>query len=1149
MFRHFNLYMPQDTSPLWTQTVATIPGKEALLYRLHPDGKVVCTACARYCRIGEGQIGLCGIRGVNQGKLHLYVYGKVITGHVDPIEKKPVTHYMPGTKIFSIATTGCNWLCHPAGTQVLMADGREKNVEDLLTGDAVWSYDTENGMRINPSIVTHVGARISELWEVRYGSHGHGKLLLTEEHPVLTQTGWKPVNQLQAGDHILKVWHQNTENWKKKRAVSISHAKFNCTRCGAEIVGLDDWNRHRVNCYTQDIEEPAELLALYSHGMRSNNPMKSPDVVRHALHANRMMLLLDPSHGWHKNVERLRGWLHRHPSAAQAKLYEMLDSLGVTYEKQYKIFVEKGMPYAKSCYIADVAFPDVKLDVEVDGRWLFHDPKVAEEDRVRDEALRLNGWEVLRVSSSYLFNHPEEVKALIAHRLSAPVMVNKRQWMTVSSVRPSGRVEPVYSFECIPNHNYVAEGVVVHNCAYCFPPYTLILTDRGFVSIEQLFNRGKKLQETDAQGVTEPEGVSVLTHKGRFRKVKRAFRHYYSGDLITLKPYYLPSITCTPDHRILVADISSSTVRKVRAEKVGEDLFLAIPKLRGEKGLTAVLDSKQILGEAIEAETGHKYPIKLIEEDKYVRLSSAKHRGVPNYIPVDAKLAALFGLYCAEGRVVKSSGRRSGYSLVFAFGEAENELINTISELLTEIFGESPSMVRQGSEKRLCVYNSALALLFKELAGGDCYSKRVPYAILHSDKREIVESFIKAYLLGDGYCTTYIDEQRAVGSTSVSKELSMGVAYCLLRLGNTPRLYISENPATYTVEGGLVNRSNDHMVRMLVKQWNLGVNGFDWEEIPSRLAQNEHYFFIPIRGSERTYYEGYVYNLEVEEDHTYCANFYAVSNCQNFDISQRRKVEGLDASPEQVVAMAKKYRSHGIAYTYNEPTIFMEYAHDIGVAARREGLINIFVTNGFWTPDTVQMAKDFLDCATVDFKGSGEKGFVQRYIGIPDSQPIFDTLLEIRDKTKIHLEVTDLIVPEIGDNLDAARRLSRFVYENLGPETPIHFLRFHPDYRLMHLPWTPVETLERHCQVAKEEGLRYVYIGNVTGHPYEHTYCPGCGKVVVERRGYDIVDWRLDDQNRCPDCGYAINIIGRPPRKSVAGSSRFIPVLWDQASM
>jgi pyruvate formate lyase activating enzyme len=265
--------------------------------------------------------------------------------------------------------------------------------------------------------------------------------------------------------------------------------------------------------------------------------------------------------------------------------------------------------------------------------------------------------------------------------------------------------------------------------------------------------------------------------------------------------------------------------------------------------------------------------------------------------------------------------------------------------------------------------------------------------------------------------------------------------------------------------------------------------------------------------------------------------------CQNFDISQRRKVEGIEVTPEEVVEAAIRYGSHGIAYTYNEPTIFMEFAHDIGVIARRRGLINVFVTNGYWTPDSVRMASEFLDAATVDFKGNGEVNFLRRYVGIPDPEPIFQTLLEIKEKTRIHIEITDLVVPEVGDDLNAARRLVRWVHDNLGPDTPVHFLRFHPDYKMMHLPWTPVETLERHWKVAKEEGMNYVYIGNVPGHPYESTYCPGCGELVVERYGFDIVDWRLTKDNRCPACGYKVAIVGSPP-PDYGRTKRFVPVFW-----
>jgi pyruvate formate lyase activating enzyme len=265
------------------------------------------------------------------------------------------------------------------------------------------------------------------------------------------------------------------------------------------------------------------------------------------------------------------------------------------------------------------------------------------------------------------------------------------------------------------------------------------------------------------------------------------------------------------------------------------------------------------------------------------------------------------------------------------------------------------------------------------------------------------------------------------------------------------------------------------------------------------------------------------------------------SYCQNSDISQRRQVAGNDMTPEEVVNLTTQYGCQGLAYTYNQPTIFMEFARDIGIMARKNGLINIFVSNGYDTPDTVSMMNDFLDCITIDFKGSGETGFVRKYIGIANAEPIYRTILDIRDKTKVHMEFTDLIVPGIGDNLAEARKLSRFLYDNLGPDAPIHFLRFHPDYKMMNIPHTPVKTLEEHCKVAREEGLRFVYVGNVPGHRWEHTYCPECKNIAIKRYGFDITGWNLDEQNRCINCGYQLPIFGH--LSSSINEDRFLPVV------
>lgn len=250
--------------------------------------------------------------------------------------------------------------------------------------------------------------------------------------------------------------------------------------------------------------------------------------------------------------------------------------------------------------------------------------------------------------------------------------------------------------------------------------------------------------------------------------------------------------------------------------------------------------------------------------------------------------------------------------------------------------------------------------------------------------------------------------------------------------------------------------------------------------------------------------------------------------CQNYDISQRRKIEGTEMTPKLIVQTAINHGVHGIAYTYNEPSIFIEFAKDCGIEAHKKGLFNIFVSNGYDTPQSIDMMSKFLDCITVDFKGSGEEKFVRQYIGIPNSKPVFESIKQIKETTNIHIEITDLIVPQVGDNLEAARKLCKFIYNELGPDTPIHFLRFHPDYKMMEFESTPIDILEKHYVIAKEEGLRFAYLGNVPGHFLENTYCPECNNIVVKRYGFNILSWNLDSDNCCNQCKYAIPIKGKP---------------------
>ncbi|MEM3853442.1 MAG: AmmeMemoRadiSam system radical SAM enzyme [Conexivisphaerales archaeon] len=248
--------------------------------------------------------------------------------------------------------------------------------------------------------------------------------------------------------------------------------------------------------------------------------------------------------------------------------------------------------------------------------------------------------------------------------------------------------------------------------------------------------------------------------------------------------------------------------------------------------------------------------------------------------------------------------------------------------------------------------------------------------------------------------------------------------------------------------------------------------------------------------------------------------------CQNYDLSQRRKVFGTEISPEMLVDLALRYGAEGLAFTYNEPLIFLEYARDAAFVAKNKGLFSTFVSNGYATDEGVNMMKSFLDAITIDIKGNANKDFLRKYAAVPDPEPIFNTILDLH-KFGVHVEITDLIVPQVGDQLEDAKKLSKWIIDNLGPDVPLHFLRFHPDYKMDWLPFTPVTDLEQHYKVAKGQGLNFVYIGNVPGNKYENTYCPNCGAVLIRRNGFEILEWNLDENNRCFKCGYKMPIVGK----------------------
>lgn len=248
--------------------------------------------------------------------------------------------------------------------------------------------------------------------------------------------------------------------------------------------------------------------------------------------------------------------------------------------------------------------------------------------------------------------------------------------------------------------------------------------------------------------------------------------------------------------------------------------------------------------------------------------------------------------------------------------------------------------------------------------------------------------------------------------------------------------------------------------------------------------------------------------------------------CDNWMISQDKEVAGRPFPPEEVVKSAQNSSCQGISYTYTEPTIFMEYAYDTAKLAREAGLFNTFVTNGYMTPEAVKTIAPYLDAATVDFKGGGDPDFYKSISAVPNVEAIYEALKELK-LNGVHIEITNLIVPKIGDSMEKIKQLAIWIKNYLGADTPFHLLRFHPDYKMTTLPATKVEDLEKAYMTAKNEGLNYVYLGNVPGHPSENTYCPNCNEVIIKRYSFEITQWKLTSDMRCPVCGQQIPIKGK----------------------
>lgn len=246
-------------------------------------------------------------------------------------------------------------------------------------------------------------------------------------------------------------------------------------------------------------------------------------------------------------------------------------------------------------------------------------------------------------------------------------------------------------------------------------------------------------------------------------------------------------------------------------------------------------------------------------------------------------------------------------------------------------------------------------------------------------------------------------------------------------------------------------------------------------------------------------------------------------HCQNWRIA-RATVDSIytqEIPPEAAVKKAQQYNCKSIAWTYNEPTMWLEYTIDSAKLAHKHDLKTIYVTNGYMTTESLEIIGPHLDAANVDLKGMSDKFY--REICNARLNPVLENIIRMHEQG-IHLEITNLIIPGYNDSEEELKSLIKFMVEEVGEEVPLHFTRFFPHHKMENVAPTPIETLIKARKMARDLGMRYVYVGNAPGLDGENTYCYSCGQLLIERNGYEMGPISIDENKKCTECGAKIDI-------------------------
>ncbi len=731
-------------------------------------------------------------------------------------------------------------------------------------------------------------------------------------------------------------------------------------------------------------------------------------------------------------------------------------------------------------------------------------------------------------------------------------------WGYVAALQ-SDPIEKKPFFHVMSGSNALTFGMLGcdYHCGYCFAGDTMVVTDRGPISLQDAFALGENKRIDPDGEIAFVSDLKAITSAGDFHKVKAVFRHPYEGEIMEIKPYYLPALRCTPEHRVYAAANAAASPELVYAKDLTKKHYLAVPRSY-KFSEHQVIDAERLLGahqitfqtpwklapdemqtimdlsaQSISSrEIGARFDVsgsyirhlrgnitngrvqrsrtaQPYIEDGYLRFPNERRPGIRLMTELNMETAELLGYYCAEGSIIADKNRPNSFSMDFSFSRKETDLAKRAAELLHSCFGVEAQLVNRQTTLAVSISKSSLALLFKGLAGERSTKKRVP-EMLFDAPREVVMAFLNAFVQGDGHRFA----NGKISCTTVSKELAYGVAWLALKCGYFPSIYDAPMQATGLVEGRVVHRA-PHQYTMV---W------YEGSSVERRIIETENFYLIPIRDIEHCDFNGYVFNMEVEQEHNYLANFLLVSNCQNWLTSQAMRDPASDESIHYIRKISSKgmadlaRRAHAsvVVSSYNEPLITSEWAAAIFKEAKAAGLMCAYVSNGNNTPEVMEYLRPYLDAYKVDLKCMQDKNY-RKLGGV--LQHTLDGIQRAHD-LGLWVEVVTLTIPGFNDSNEELWDAAKFI-AGVSKDIPWHVTAFHKDYKMTEPDNTPAKTLLRAAEIGREAGLRYVYAGNLPRRveEYEDTFCSHCNTRLIKRSGYVIEAYHITASGECPKCG------------------------------